>query len=568
MSSPEEKFLHARNELLEWRTDLEHARQSFKWPVFTDFNWARDYFDNLSKRAISPALLVIDDTGRKEEISFEKMSEKSTQVANLLQSKGIGKGDRVLLMLGNTVPLWETMLAIIKIGAVIIPATTLLQSEQLKDRLVRGKVKAVVTDSSLAARIDEIADVPVKIAVGPPTNGWITYDDSWQQSTKLNNLTVTKADDPLFLYFTSGTTAKPKLVAHSHISYPVGHLTTMYWLGLQPGDIHLNLSSPGWAKHAWSCFFAPWNAEATIVAYQYERFDSAALLKQLVECQVTSFCAPPTVWRMLVQEKLQDWQMSLREISSAGEPLNPEIIQKVEEAWGLTIRDGFGQTETSAQVGNPPGQPLKFGSMGRPLPGCSVVILGSDGNPAEEGEVCLDLSQGPVGLTQGYMDDEKLNKEAMRGGYYHTGDVANLDDEGYITYVGRMDDVFKSSDYRISPFELESILIEHNSVAEAAVVPSPDPVRLSVPKAYVVLTSGEEPGTEMARSIFTHVYGRVSPYMRVRIIEFASLPKTISGKIRRVELRDSEETRKFPLEKRPNEFFESDFPDLKDLSAK
>jgi acetyl-CoA synthetase len=335
----------------------------------------------------------------------------------------------------------------------------------------------------------------------------------------------------------------------------------MYWLGLRPGDVHLNLSSPGWAKHAWSSLFAAWNAQATVLAYQYERFDTRALLDQLVRCKVTTFCAPPTVWRMLIQQKLADWKVALREVASAGEPLNPEVIERVRNAWGLTIRDGFGQTETTAQVGNSPGQVVKPGSMGRPLPGCSIVLLNSDGRLSDEGEICIDLAQRPPALMECYLDDADRTADCMRNGYYHTGDVASRDSEGYLTYVGRMDDVFKSSDYRISPFELESVLIEHEAVAEAAVVPSPDALRLSVPKAFIVLAEGHAPDASTAQSILQHVRDRVSPYKRVRRLEFAPLPKTISGKIRRVDLRNAELTRTNSL-RGPREFWEEDLPGL------
>src|SRR5579863_2141215 len=366
----------------------------------------------------------------------------------------------------------------------------------------------------------------------------------------------------MLLYFTSGTTATPKLVAHTHISYPIGHLSTAYWIGLRRGDVHLNVSSPGWAKHAWSSFFAPWNAEATVLAYHFERFSAPALLDQLVRCRVTTFCAPPTVWRMLIQEDLRRLPVSLREVVGAGEPLNPEVIERVRDAWGLTIRDGFGQTETTALVGNPPGQAVKPGSMGRPLPGYAVALVAADGTLQDEGEICLDLERRPVGLMRSYLDDPEKTAEVMRDGYYHTGDVASRDADGYLTYVGRLDDVFKSSDYRISPFELESVLIEHPAVAEAAVVPSPDLLRLAVPKAFVVLTAGAEPDRETARSILEHVSGRVSAYKRIRRIEFAPLPKTISGKIRRVELRTAEQQRAAGTARRAQEFWEEDFPGL------
>jgi len=369
----------------------------------------------------------------------------------------------------------------------------------------------------------------------------------------------------MLLYFTSGTTSRPKLVEHTHVSYPVGHLSTMYWLGLEPGDVHLNISSPGWAKHAWSNFFAPWLGEATVLVYNYGRFDPAALLGQIRAERVTTFCAPPTVWRMLINADLTGGPGILREALAAGEPLNPEVISQVQKHWGLTIRDGFGQTETTASVANTPGQPVKAGSMGRPLPGVPVVLLdpveGGLVEGAGEGEICLDLSGHPLTLMTGYQGDTERNDRAMAGGYYHTGDVAARDDDGYITYVGRTDDVFKASDYKISPFELESVLIEHPAVAEAAVVPAPDPVRLAVPKAYIALVAGYEPDAETAKSILGYSREHLAPYLRVRRIEFHDLPKTISGKIRRVALRHREEG--VVDDRPPGEYRDDDFPELK-----
>ena len=400
-----------------------------------------------------------------------------------------------------------------------------------------------------------------RIAVGSEgaAAGWHSYSDAGRAG-EFSPGGVTRASDPMLLYFTSGTTAQPKLVAHTHASYPVGHLSTMYWIGIQPGDVHLNLSSPGWAKHAWSNVFAPWNAGATVLVLNYQRFSAPALLGALGRCGVTTFCAPPTVWRMLIQSDLAAADIAaLRECVAAGEPLNPEVIERVREAWGITVRDGFGQTETTALVGNTPGQPVRPGSMGRPLPGYPVTLVDlMTGEPGRDGEICLDLSDRPLGLMTGYLDDPELNAEAMRGGYYHTGDVATSDEDGYITYVGRTDDVFKASDYRISPFELESVLIEHEAVAEAAVVPAPDPVRLAVPKAYVLLTAASEPSPELARSIMAFCRERVAPYKRIRRLEFADLPKTISGKIRRVELREQERSRQDPV-RGVTEFWEEDF---------
>ena len=324
---------------------------------------------------------------------------------------------------------------------------------------------------------------------------------------------------------------------------------------------NVTFSSPGWAKHAWSCLFAPWDAGATVLVHDTGRFSAPALLDTLVRCGVDTFCAPPTVWRLLLQQDLTQWDVPMRELVSAGEPLNPKVIEHVRAVWGRTVRDGYGQTETTAQIGNPPGAEVVVGSMGKPLPGYAVALVDVvTGEEAELGEICLPLDRRPVGLMTGYLDDPELAERAMRGGYYHTGDVASRSPDGTITYIGRADDVFKASDYRISPFELESVLVEHEAVAEAAVVPAPDPVRLAVPKAYVVLAAGWEPDEKTAEAILRHCREQLAPYQRVRRIEFAELPKTISGKIRRVELRTAEES---AADRRPGEFREEDFPDLR-----
>jgi acetyl-CoA synthetase len=496
-------------------------------------------------------------------LTYGELATRSGQVATWMRGLGVGRGDRVLLMLGNVAPLWEVILAAMKLGAVIIPASTLLQPADLADRIARGDVRHVITDAAQTAKFAELPGDWTRIAVGPgePAGaGWHAYSDSQAEAASFTPEGITRAGDPLLLYFTSGTTAQPKLVGHTQVSYPVGHLSTMYWVGIQPGDVHLNMSSPGWAKHAWSNVFAPWNAQATILVLNHQRFSAQALLSALGDCRVSTFCAPPTVWRMLIQSDLASADVStMRECVAAGEPLNPEVIEQVRKAWGITVRDGFGQTETTALVGNTPGQRVHPGSMGRPLPGYQVTLVDPvSGRPARDGEICLDLSRRPLGLMTGYLDDPALNAEAMRDGYYHTGDVATVDEDGYITYVGRTDDVFKASDYRISPFELESVLIEHEAVAEAAVVPSPDPVRLAVPKAYILLTATSEPSPELARSIMAFCRERVAPYKRIRRIEFADLPKTISGKIRRVELRGQETTRTEPV-RGVTEFWEDDF---------
>jgi acetyl-CoA synthetase len=564
-------FQDARAFLLKHRTDYDAAVKGFRWPDPVPFNWALDWFD--AELARDPesrdrtALWIVDaGQERQTKLSFATLSRRSNQVANFLRTQGLKRGDHLLLLLGNVVPLWETMLAAMKLGVVVIPATTLLTPDELQDRLDRGRARVVVATQDQVAKFAKLrADKLVRIVVGAPSkiDGWLPFEQSADASESFTPDGPTAADEPMLLYFTSGTTAKPKLVRHSQRSYPVGALSTMYWLGLQPGDVHLNISSPGWAKHAWSCFFAPWNAGATIFIVNQPRFEAKQLLATIGRCGVTTLCAPPTVWRLFIQERLADFKISLREVCGAGEPLNPEVIDQVRAAWGLTIRDGYGQTETTALAGNSPGQKVKVGSMGRPLPGYSVVIQDADGHTAKEGEVTLVLgTDRAAGLMQGYQgEDGKLS--GADGDHYRSGDVVFVDDDGYFTFVGRSDDVFKSSDYRISPFELESVLIEHEAVAEAAVVPSPDPIRLAIPKAYVLCTAGVERTPETALSIFRHLHTRLAPFKRIRRIELVTeLPKTISGKIRRVQLRRLEHDNNREDALRGKEFREEDFPEL------
>jgi acetyl-CoA synthetase len=564
-------FQQARAFLLKHRSDYDAAVKGFRWPDPAPFNWALDWFDaELARNAESkdrPALWIVDAGSNKEtKLSFEALSRRSNQVANFLRAQGLTRGDHLLLLLGNVVPLWETMLAAMKLGVVVIPATTLLTPDELRDRLDRGRAKVVVATLDQVAKFSGLGgDNLIRIVVGAPSKheGWLAYEQVADFPDTFEPDGPTKPEDPMLLYFTSGTTAKPKLVRHSQRSYPVGGLSTMYWLGLQPGDIHLNISSPGWAKHAWSCFFAPWNAGATVFVVNQPRFDAKGLLATIGRCGVTTLCAPPTVWRLFIQERLADFKVSLREVCGAGEPLNPEVIDQVRAAWGLTIRDGYGQTETTALAGNSPGQKVKVGSMGRPLPGYRVQITDNDGHVTKEGEVTLVLgADRPAGLMQGYQgDDGKLS--GADGDLYRSGDVVFADDEGFLTFVGRSDDVFKSSDYRISPFELESILLEHELVAEAAVVPSPDPIRLAIPKAYVLLVAGAERSSDTALSIFRHLHTRLAPFKRIRKIELVTeLPKTISGKIRRVQLRRLEHDNDRGDALRGQEFREDEFPEL------
>ncbi|WP_426114528.1 AMP-binding protein [Massilia sp. PWRC2] len=556
--TPYQRFIEARDFLQAHRTDYALAYRGYKAPALTEFNWALDYFDVAARDNPRIALRVVGEDGSDVAISYADMAQRSNRVANWLRQRGVARGDRVLLMLPNRVELWDIMLAGIKLGAVMVPTSMLAMPADLADRMARGAVRHIIADSTEAAKFAAIDARLTRIAVGAPVAGWHNVAEADTVAAVFSADGVTMAHDPLLLYFTSGTTAQPKLVLHSHESYPVGHLSTMYWIGLQAGDVHWNISSPGWAKHAWSCFFAPWNAGATVFVFNYERFHAPAAFEVIGRCGVTSLCAPPTVWRMMIQQDLAAWKLPLRELVGAGEPLNPEVIEQVERAWGIRIRDGFGQSETTAQIGNTPGQLVKPGSMGRPLPGYRIALLDGDDQPASEGEIAVLLEPQLVGLMLAYEGEQGKTAAVMRAGYYHTGDTATVDADGYYFYVGRNDDVFKSSDYRISPFELESVLIEHEAVLEAAIVPSPDPLRLAVPKAFITLRAGVAPSNALAQDIFAFARARLAPYQRIRRIEFCDLPKTISGKIRRVELRRHEQGSAAAGLANANEFREAD----------
>ncbi|WP_221584825.1 AMP-binding protein [Microbacterium sp. G2-8] len=560
--SATDTYRAARDQLLALRDAPSRAAAEFTWPdVGEEFNWAVDWFDRIADDRT--ALVIVEEDGSSLERTYAELSRESDVLAAWLADQGVTRGDPVLLMLGNQVEMWVSMLALMKLGAVILPTTTAIGSADLADRVTRGGVRVVVANARDTASFAEIPGDWIRVSVGP-TEGWRDLRDAGAREWAPLPHPRTRASDPLLRYFTSGTTSRPKLVEHSQVSYPVGHLSTMYWIGVRPGDVHLNISSPGWGKHAWSSFFAPWIAEATIFVYNYARFDADALLAELRSRDVSTFCGPPTVWRMLIHAELGEKPAGLRELLSAGEPLNPEVISRVEEAWGLTIRDGYGQTETTAQIGNTPASPLTPGSMGLPLPGYPVVLLdtvtGDLVEGAGEGELCLDLSTDVLPLMTSYWGDPERTAEATREGYYRTGDVASRDAEGVLTYVGRTDDVFKASDYKVSPFELESALISHPAISEAAVVPAPDPLRLAVPKAYIALAPGHEESAELAKDILLHARRHLAPYLRVRRVEFFPLPKTISGKIRRVELRARENDPETDLS---GEYRDTDFPEIR-----
>lgn len=548
-----DQYRQARDVLLAHRTDIEAARQEFSWPHFEHFNFALDWFDQVAAseaRADQDVLVILEEDGSRYSTTYAELSVRSSQVANWLRDLGVKRGDGIIVMLDNQYQLWETMLAAFKLGAILLPTTVMLGPDQIRERIERAEATWVVTNPGNTAKFD---DVPGEFSVITTSTDQLPddavhpqyrYADADRAPTQFEVTEATPADDIALIYFTSGTTSRSKMVAHTHTTYPVGHLSTLYWIGLEPGDVHLNVASPGWAKHAWSNFFAPLIGEATIFLYNYARFDAEQLMAVMDAESVTSICAPPTVWRMLIQADLTKMVTPPKKVLAAGEPLNPVVIDAVNTAWNADIRDGFGQTETTLQIANTPGQNVKPGSLGRVLPGYDVVLI----DPAtdeliegpEEGEVCLTIDPRPAGLMAGYHKDPEKNAAAFRDGYYRTGDIMSRDEDGVYTYVGRADDVFKASDYKLSPFELESAIIEHPGVSEAAVVPSPDPIRLSVPKAYVVLANGYQPDAQTAQDILAFVANKLPPYAKIRRLEFSELPKTISGKIRRVELRNKE----------------------------
>ncbi|WP_306323849.1 MULTISPECIES: AMP-binding protein [unclassified Streptomyces] len=545
-TSATQEFLRARDLLLLHRTDLAKATAEFRWPRLERFNWALDWFDTVAARQDRTALRIVGAAGPGTDrlLGFGELSLRSGRVAVRLRALGLRRGDPLLLMLGNRVEVWETMLAAMKLGAIVIPTYATATAAELADRLDRGRVRCVIAEAGLTDRFAGLPGGWLGISVGGGAEGWIPYEDAGAAAVPFTPEGVTRGDDPLFRYFTSGTTSKPKMVEHTHVSYPVGHLSGMYWNGLLPGDVHLNISAPGWAKHAWSSLFVPWNAEATVVALDAADTSPGRILDVLRTRDVSTFCAPPTVWRALAAEGLGPRPPALREAMAAGEPLEPSLIEQVGRAWGVDLRDGYGQTETTGQIGNPPGRTPVPGTMGFPLPGYEVALVdpgtGRVVPGGEVGEICLELRrERPLGVMRGYVGDPRRTEKVFAGGRYHTGDLAVRGTDGRLTYVARADDMFKSFDHRISPRELEEALLRDPAVADAAVVPVPDPVGLWVPKAYVVSAPGQRADAAAARGVLERAAALLPPEKRVRVVEFAAeLPRTASGKVRRAELRE------------------------------
>jgi len=532
--------------------DYQTTYQEFTWQVPEYFNFAFDTFDSFATDPEKLAMIWVDEDNQTiKKLSYQYFKDRSNQAANLLESLGLKKSDKVLLLLAKIPEWWELVLAMIKLGVVFMPATTQLTSKDIVYRVQMAQATTVITDLDNFTKFDFVRDqlqeVNNFLLVGGTQDNWYSYDELIKiTKTEFTPLEKTRPCDPLLLYFTSGTTGYPKMVLHTHSSYPIGHqVTGRYWLDLQPQDLHWNLSDTGWAKAAWSSLFGPWNTGATLFVHNGKgKFAPELTLELLAKYNITSFCAPPTAYRMLVTADFEKYKLtSLRSCVSAGEPLNPEIIDIWQQKTSLMIREGYGQTETCLLVGTFPGQTIKPGSMGKSAPGFVVDIINKDGNIAqdhEEGDIGVKLKPvRPVGLFQEYWNDSEATNNSIRGDWYITGDRGFRDQDGYLWFIGRADDVIISAGYRIGPFEVESALVEHPSVLETAVVGKADSQRGQIVKAYVVLKTGVEKSDALAITLQDFVKHITAPYKYPREIEFVDeLPKTISGKIRRVELRE------------------------------
>ncbi|QKW24396.1 AMP-binding protein [Kitasatospora sp. NA04385] len=517
-------FRSARDLLQRLRTRPDAARREFAWPRPTHFNWALEWFDVVAAEEPRPALELVHPGGRVESVSYRELSARSDRLATWLRGLGVRRGERVMVVLGQQVELWETLLACLKLGAVVIPTYTSLTEAEARDRFERGGVRHLVVRSRDVDRFAAV-DAAVRVAVGGPVPGWHDHADARRTPGAFTPDAATPAGDVAFGYFTSGTTSAPKLVLHTHASYPVGHLSSLYFHGLLPGDRHLNVSAPGWAKHSWSSFFVPFTAQATLVVAADEGLGPEGLPGLLAEREVTSVCAPPSYWAAVVPH-LGTAVPRLREATSAGEPLPDPVADAVAAAWGVTVRDGYGQTETTALIGTTPGTPRTPGWLGRPLPGWDLVL--------DEGHLCVDLTGAPVGMMAGY-DDPEHTRRVLGGDRYRTGDVAEAGPDGLLRVLGRDDDVFKSGGHRVSPYELEAVLRTHPAVRDAAVVPVPHAGLGRAAHAVVEPEPGRPAVT--AEELLAHVDARVGAAVRVHSVEFTDrLPRTVSGKVRRAAL--------------------------------
>ncbi len=540
------------------------------------FNWVKEVFEGIhvKERGEKKALIWHDlESDERKSYTYNELKSEYNRLLNFLRGEGVSKGDGVYVMLPALPETWFSMLATLKGGFVVVPTATTMVPKELEYRFRVYEPRAIIADERSAEMIDEALKNtkvdPVKIVVGE-RSGWTSYDEVRKERDEAD-AEKTRSNDVVFNFFTSGTTGLPKMVGHTAVSYPLGHLSTAYLIGITTDDLHTNLSAPGWAKFAWSSFFAPFIMGATVLGINYNRFSPERYLETISEHDISTFCAPPTAWRIFMLQKLENYEFPrLREVMSAGEPLNPEIINTWKKHTGTTIRDFYGQTESTAMIGNPPWvREVIPGSFGFPGYMHDVALVDDDDNfitePNKVGHIVVRLDRWkPIGLFAGYIGDEEKTRSVFRNNRYYTGDKAYFDEKGYWWFVGRADDVIKTSDYRVGPFEVESALIEHPAVAEAAVIGSPDRIRWQVVKAFVVLKPGYEANRELALELFIHCSKLLAKYKIPRIIEFVpELPKTISGKIKRNELRKAEEERRKKGERGEHEYFYSDFEELK-----
>lgn len=528
------------------------------------FNWVSDIFESYNVKQLgSQKALIWKYNDKREDYTFQDLADKYNQFLNFLRERGIEKGDKMFSQVPLLPITWISYLAAIKGGLIIIPAATTLETRDLIFRFQSTFPEVVLADENNALKIDEAEanfdkKITVKLLAEGEREGWVNINEIWKES-KIAEAAITNSDDNLFYFFTSGTTGLPKVVVHTHFTYPVGGFTTSAWVGMKQGDLHYNISQPGWAKFFWSSFFAPWNMGATILGYHIDKFIPQEQLKTIEELGVTTFCAPPTALRVLILENLKEYNFNLRQCVAAGEPLNPEIIDVWKNGTGITLRDGYGQSESTAMVVNLPNEKVKFGSMGKPTFLYDVVIADDEGTilPAnEEGTICVVHHEKTVnGIFKEYLMQKEKMSTVFKHGLYYTGDKAYKDNDGYVWFVGRDDDVIKASDFRVGPFEVESVLLEHDAIIEAAVVASPHELRSNAIKAFIVLSSNINPNEELALDIFNFTEKHLAKYKIPRIVQFVeNLPKTVSGKIRRVELRSQE-----ILDKKEKKVIENEF---------
>ena len=536
--------------------DYEQTCRDFRWEVPEYYNFAFDIVDRWAENAQQLAMLWVNERGDERRLTFRDFAARSNQLGHALRTMGMRQGDRILIILPRLPEWWEAVLGIMKIGAISMPGTTLLTPKDVAYRIQAAEAVAVITDEEGALKVEQVANecptLRLKIVLGAEREGWVNYARAVASAMSTLKPEPTRSDEPMMLYFTSGTVGYPKMVLHTHVSYPIGHIVTgKYWLDLKATDLHWNLSDTGWAKAAYSNLFGPWIMGAAMFTFDGRgRFDARQTLELLERYPISTFCAPPTAYRLLVLENLRHYRLAtLRHCIGAGEPLNPEVIEAWQRGTGQIIRDGYGQTETVILVANFPPLPVKPGSMGKPSPGLTIGVVDDDGREVvagTEGDIAVKLTpMRPVGLFKEYWRNPEATSNCIRGEWYITGDRAIRDADGYFWFVGRADDVIISAGYRIGPFEVESALIEHPSVAEAAVVASPDQIRGEIVKAFVILAPGHQPSEQLMQDLQEHVKRVTAPYKYPREIEFTTeLPKTISGKIRRVELRQRERDRK------------------------